>query len=36
VWVRHYVGRFGPDARAEARERLLAGGLGARDKPRVG
>jgi integrase len=31
VWVRHYVGRFGPEARAEARARLLDGGLGAMD-----
>ena len=29
VSVRHYVGRFGPAQRAEARARLLAGGLGA-------
>jgi hypothetical protein len=29
VWVRHYVGRFGPDARSDARKRLLEGGLGA-------
>ena len=35
VWVRHHVGRFGPEARAEARERLLADGLGAADEPGV-
>jgi integrase len=29
VWVRHYVGRFGPERRADARARLLEGGLGA-------
>jgi integrase len=28
VWVRHYVGRFGADARADARQRLLDAGLG--------
>jgi hypothetical protein len=28
VWVRHYVGRFGADARADARRRLLDAGLG--------
>ena len=26
VWVRHYVGRFGSDARENARKRLLEGG----------
>ena len=25
VWVRHYVGRFGSDARENARNRLLEG-----------
>jgi hypothetical protein len=29
VWVRHYVGRFGADARADSRRLLLDGGLGA-------
>ena len=29
VWVRHYVERYGADARADARERLLDAGLGA-------
>jgi hypothetical protein len=33
VWVRHYVGRFGSDAREDARQRLLDGGLGAREIP---
>lgn len=33
VWVRHYVGRFGPDARQDARKRLLDGGLGAAEIP---
>ena len=32
VWVRYYVGRFGPDARADARKRLLDGGLGVIDE----
>jgi hypothetical protein len=27
TWIRHYVGRFGPEARAEARRRLLDAGL---------
>jgi hypothetical protein len=31
VWVHHYVGRFGPEQRAEARRRLLDAGLGAVD-----
>jgi len=31
VWVRHYVGRFGAEQRAEARRRLLDAGLGAVD-----
>jgi integrase len=29
TWVRYYVGRFGVEARADARRRLLDGGLGA-------
>ena len=28
VWVRHYVGRFGPEQRTDARRRLLDAGLG--------
>ena len=31
TWVRYYVGRFGAEARADARRRLLAGGLGTAD-----
>jgi integrase len=31
VWVRYYVGRFGPERRADARARLIEGGLGAVD-----
>jgi integrase len=31
TWVRHYVGRFGTEARDDARRRLVEGGLGAVD-----
>ena len=31
TWVRHYVGRGGPAQRADARARLLEGGLGVVD-----